>query len=236
MTANPPKGDNIIFQFHLSDQETGRVRTIQFPIFNIHQKPVWLTSSTCPESDLAIIPLAHVLFDGCHVYSISKQFERQQDLLIVRPGMSITLVGYLHGRYDTKNSLPIWKTGSIASEPYVDFGGKPSFMVDASIFPGMSGSPAFALSSTWETEKGQIVGGANIKKFMGILASGWIEDEKRYLEEVMSEPRLGFIEKKSLEIGVIWKANLISELIYSFDVDKYVVEISNNIRWKILES
>ena len=52
----------------------------------------------------------------------------------------------------------------------------------------------------------------------------------------MNKSRLSIIDKKSLEIGDIWKGNLISELVYSFDVDKYVAEISNNRGWKILNS
>jgi hypothetical protein len=236
MTKNSPKGDNITFQFHLSDQEPGPVRTIKYPLFTIHQKPVWLTSSVCPEADLAVIPLPMPLIEEFNVYVISMENERLYDALLVRPAMPITLIGYPHGRYDTKNSLPIWKTGSIASEPAVDFEGKPQFMVDVSVFPGMSGSPAFAVSSTWETEKGRILGDGSIRKFMGILSSGWIESERKYLEEIMVKPRLGIIDQKSLEIAVIWKANLISQLIYSSDLRKYWEDISSKVRWRVLNS
>ena len=191
-----PKGDNITFQFHLSDSEPSKVKAVRVPLFTTDEKPIWVTSFSHPEADLAIIPLVASLFKNCVVNCISREFEKPDLGLIVRPGIPVTIVGYPYGHYDTKNALPIWKTGNIASEPTVDFEGRPLFLVDASIFPGMSGSPTFALSNAWETENGQIVGGGLIKKFMGILASEMVESKKKYLEE-LSNAKLGITDRES---------------------------------------
>jgi hypothetical protein len=140
----PPIGDNIAFQFHLSDTETGKVKTIRFPLFAKNGKPVWIQSTSYPEADLAVMPLATSLYQHCKIYCISAEWAKGN--LRVRPTTQVTLVGYPYGYYDKKNALPIWKTGSVASEPEVNFGGKPLFLVDVSAFPGMSGSPVFAIS------------------------------------------------------------------------------------------
>jgi hypothetical protein len=39
--------------------------------------------------------------------------------------------------------LPVWKRGSLASEPLAGWNGRPAFMIDAASRPGMSGSPVF---------------------------------------------------------------------------------------------
>lgn len=39
--------------------------------------------------------------------------------------------------------FPIWKSGTIASEPYINQENKPIIWIDASTFPGMSGSPVY---------------------------------------------------------------------------------------------
>ena len=74
--------------------------------------------------------------------------------LKIRPTSGATLLGYPYGFYDKKHLLPIWKTGHIASEPDVDFEGEPTFLVDVSAFPGMSGSPVLAAGSgVYESEE-----------------------------------------------------------------------------------
>lgn len=45
--------------------------------------------------------------------------------------------------YDTKNNLPLMRTGIISSHPAFDFNGLPQFVIDAQVFPGSSGSPVF---------------------------------------------------------------------------------------------
>ena len=122
--------------------------------------------------------------------------------------------------------MPVWKTGSIASEPEVDFDGKPCFLLDVSAFPGMSGSPAFAISyGTYESTSGAAkVGG--VRKFLGIYASMQMLNKQLYLEQLVhADPMLGVKDQESLELGHVWKASLIIELINSIDTQKYDHEI-----------
>lgn len=59
-------------------------------------------------------------------------------------GMKILFVGYPSVFYDKKNSLPVMRSGTIASIPALDFNGTPSILLDAQVFPGSSGSPVFS--------------------------------------------------------------------------------------------
>ena len=222
-----PAGDNIAFQFHLSEIEPGKIKTVRFPLFARNGKPVWITSSSYPEADLAVIPLDTSLYQSCKINCISAQWAGKN--LKVRPTSNVTLVGYPYGFYDKKNALPIWKTGSVASEPNVDFDGKPLFLIDISAFPGMSGAPAFAISyGMYEMEEGGTSGGG-ARKFLGIYASMQMVGKEKYLEEIVHDTRIGIVDEESLEIGHIWKANLLLETVKGIDVEKYQNDVLQNL-------
>lgn len=222
-----PIGDNISFQFHLSEEDPGKTKSVCLSLFTKDGKPVWINNPSYPDADLAVIPIVPILFDGCKVFGISEEWVKGN--LMIRPTTNVTLVGYPYGLYDEKNSLPIWKTGSVASEPKMDFNGKPLFLVDVSAFPGMSGSPVFAISyGMYETEEGATTVGG-IRKFMGIFASMQMINKERYLEEITHEAKLGIMDSESLEIGHVWRSNLIIDTVKSIDVAKYENEILKNL-------
>jgi hypothetical protein len=54
---------------------------------------------------------------------------------------AVTFVGYPDGLFDSHSYLPIARHGYTATPPAVDYEGKPQFLIDASVFPGSSGSP-----------------------------------------------------------------------------------------------
>lgn len=224
----PCIGDTIALQFHISDTEPGKIKTVRLPLFTKNEKPIWITSSSCPEADLAVIPLVDPLYQDCKVRYISAEWAKGD--LKVRPTTNVALVGYPYGFYDMKNALPIWKTGSVASEPDVDFDGKPLFLVDVSAFPGMSGSPVFGVSphGVYESKEGAIKIGVNLKTFLGIYVSMHQHVENKYLKEVAYGNGLGIVDYESLEIGDVWKARLISEIVASIsnvqDYQKAILE------------
>ena len=88
----------------------------------------------------------------------------------IRPTSGATLLGYPYGFYDQKHFLPVWKTGHVASEPSVDFEGRPVFLVDVSAFPGMSGSPVLAVANgLYETEDGSMRSGPDLEAARHLL-------------------------------------------------------------------
>lgn len=224
----PPIGDNIIFFCHKDDTRPGEIKQIRFPLFTKKNDPIWIPNKELPDADVAIIPLPSGILSDCKVFGISEEWARGN--ILVRPSSTITLIGYPYGYYDKVNSLPIWKTGSVASEPKIDFEGKPLFVVDISAFPGMSGSPVFAIAyGTYEMEEGgTMVGG--IRKFLGIYASMQMIKEKKYLEQIESGKQPGIVLAESLELGHVWKSQLIINMVKAIDIPKYEKEILLNLQ------
>jgi len=223
----PPKGDNIVCYLHKEADNPGNTKEVIIPIFTKTDKPIWLNSEEFPEADVAIIPMVSTLSEGARVFGISEDWTKGN--IKIRPTSTITLIGYPYGYYDKVNCLPIWKTGSIASEPDIDFEGKSLFLVDISAFPGMSGSPAFAIAhGAYEMTDGPTTVG-HVQKFLGIFASMPIIKENKYLEEITTEAKSGLVLEQSLELGHIWKAQLITDTIKNIDIPKYETEILCNL-------
>jgi len=219
------QGDNIAFHFHRSATNTGDIKVVRISLHTPNGKPIWLTNTTNPEADVAIIPIPTDFYQNCQVYAFSAEWTESP--LLVRPTTNVTLIGYPHGFYDKKNSLPIWKTGSVASEPEVDFDGKPLFLVDVSAFPGISGSPVFGISyGTYETKEGTAVGAA--RKLLGIFSDMEMLETKKSIEKIKQDTKLGIYDSESLEIGYIWKSRMILDILKDLDFEQFLNERGMN--------
>lgn len=64
------------------------------------------------------------------------------DSLYTLVGMECSVVGYPTPNFSSLMT-PIWRRGSIASEPHLPLDNKPMFLLDAATSPGFSGSPVF---------------------------------------------------------------------------------------------
>lgn len=123
----------------------------------------------------------------------------------------IIFIGYPVGLYDTKNYTPIIRTGITATPVQLDFCNRPIFLIDASVFPGSSGSPVFTYEKTW---RGEIV---NLK-LLGILAEVFIQKDEGTFELIPAPtqviPRVTF--EQMIDLGVVFKGYLIEEAIEDF--------------------
>jgi hypothetical protein len=93
------------------------------------------------------------------------------------PASNVSIVGFPFGLAQGAG-LPIWKTGTIASDLDVDYGGLPQFLVDCTGRSGMSGSPVFArATSGFATSQAAMkIGGGVTDRFLGIYAGRIGED------------------------------------------------------------
>ena len=207
-----PLGDVITFQIHSSGDDPSQTKVYSRHLYT-NGCPNWFVNHKCPEADLAILALPGNSFDGIpRAFCSSKEYIDAN--LRIRPSSPITLIGYPYGYYDTKNNLPVWKTGNIASEPQVNFEGNPLLLVDVAAFPGMSGSPVYGISyGMYEREDGAVSPGG-IRKLIGIYASMQMRNEKIYLEQMANyNSAFGITNRESLQIGHVWKASLIYETV-----------------------
>jgi hypothetical protein len=63
-------------------------------------------------------------------------------------GAEMLVIGYPMEFYDTKQNLPIIRSGTLATTYGAMFRGQPVFLIDANLHPGTSGSPVVVPRST----------------------------------------------------------------------------------------
>ena len=127
----------------------------------------------------------------------------------------ILLVGYPNGIYDRTNNLPITRRGLTATPLYLDYEGKPMFLIDASVFPGSSGSPVFLYNSGSWSDRGKTLVAGNRVYLLGILASAFFRQSDGTLtfEEVPSTLKPTVMAQEMIDLGVVYKARTIVETI-----------------------
>lgn len=82
----------------------------------------------------------------------------------------IIFVGYPNALFDNKNLLPIIRKGITATPLFIDYEGEPRFLIDASVFPGSSGSPVFIYNfGSYTTAEGTTTIGSRVY-FIGIVS------------------------------------------------------------------
>jgi hypothetical protein len=199
-TSLSAKGDRVVFYIHLNKDDPSQVKQVVLPLYSTAGVPLWEQSTDHPEADLVLLPLPPTTYAGIEMYVFIEEHTRPR--ITIRPTSPATLLGYPYGFSDTVNRLPVWKTGHVASEPAVDFQGTPSFLVDVSAFPGMSGSPVLAVANgVYEDERGVMQLGRGFIRLLGVFSA----------MPVIRSDTPGQSDT-SLQLGIVWKASLIAEL------------------------
>ena len=100
------------------------------------------------------------------------QFASQDEISDCDAVEEITFVGYPNGIYDEVNLLPVVRRGITATPVGVDYSGSPVFLIDASVFPGSSGSPVVLMTSgrTYRSRGGGVIVGSRFF-LLGLVAS-----------------------------------------------------------------
>lgn len=141
-------------------------------------------------ADFVALPLTQV--DGCELYAYDP-FKPGPDIY-VGPSDPVSVVGFPFG-LQAGGSLAVWATGFMASEPDVDFDGKPLFLVDCRTRPGQSGSAVIAHRNGGGVamrDGGMTMFSGPVTRFLGIY-SGRINEQS--------------------DLGLVWKASALAELI-----------------------
>jgi V8-like Glu-specific endopeptidase len=222
LDSNIPMGDSIEIFYHLDSNNPKKVKKLKLPLYNSNKKPLWLINQNNPEADLAVIPISHSLISESDLnYFINSKWTEND--LKVEVATKAVIIGYPYGRFDSYNFLPFWKSGNIASEPKLDYNGKKIVVLDISAFRGMSGSPAFAIASgSYININGGVTNGS-AKKFLGIFASMEIQSQSKYLENLNLNPttQIGIKDQESLQLGHVWKSEIIFEILNEFNIQAY---------------
>ena len=138
------------------------------------------------------------------VYAVN-ELAKQQDMQI-QQGNEIFILGYPLG-FSHFLRTPIWKRGSIASEPNLeDLHARGRVIVDATTRSGMSGAPVIMRAKThYLSVDGTVKEKANASRWLGIYSSrpnlpaspSLIEEDRR--AEVGYFIKLGFVNQTVMQ-------------------------------------
>ncbi|MBD8108612.1 S1 family peptidase [Erwinia persicina] len=145
------------------------------------------------------------------------------DDIAVHVTSNLFIAGYPWG-FSAEPSLPIWKKGTVASDPRFSSEGIPKIYIDTFTNPGMSGSPVFASEGREgfiynpkyeEVYKKSLVGDIKSKKIISRLdINNVVQTRKFRLFRLMGiySGRVMFSEKDP-QIGIFWPLTLLDELL-----------------------
>jgi hypothetical protein len=180
--SNGKKIEGVIseaFTFPLFDAD-GNTRVIEHPLGSF--------------VDIAALPVS------LHEYVIPFFLNEQEfdDRISIYPGQDVFIIGYPLGVI-TGKPLPIWKRGTIASEPYIPIDGVQKMLIDTASRKGMSGSFVIAEHTGIFSP-----GGAEMSD------DSWIGTGRKILG--IYSGRLGASDIEA-QLGIVWWRHLIDEVI-----------------------
>lgn len=174
---------------HHLKERLGSWAVFSEPLFDTNGSPRWLEHPQGRVIDVVAVPLT----DHPDVAFYPLDLSLTDTNMLPQPGMPVSIIGYPFG-LATGVAWPIWKTGHIASDPDLDYDGRPAFLIDATTRGGMSGSPVvLRLSGGYPTRDGSfILAGGVATLFLGVY-SGRIHGQA--------------------EIGRVWRPLVIEEIL-----------------------
>jgi Trypsin-like peptidase domain len=179
-------------EFDLSDYSTGKLQRNSYKIdlFEKDGSARWAQHKKGQQVDVGVL---HVPKDIA-VEQINSA-ELSNSVLPIRIGQDVFILGYPMG-IEAQFGFPIWKRGSIASEPNFHLQEDEVILIDTATREGMSGAPVVAVShDPFRTEDGGVKTG-NAAKLVGVYSG-----------------RIGSNEHNQIQLGRCWKAALIDEII-----------------------
>lgn len=176
-----------------------------------------------PAIDIAIMPLDPIL-EELHKRNWNIYYRSVDERLIPSPEElknldaieEVIFIGYPSALFDETNYLPIARRGSSATPISVNYEGKPSFLIDASVFPGSSGSPVFIADTgaSYQKDKGLVL--KNRVYFLGIVSATGSREEKSRFEIGGQATNAAISTTQALNLGKVIKTESIYETIYRY--------------------
>jgi hypothetical protein len=176
--------------------------------------------------DVAIMPFVPVLNElsgrGARVFikAIQQDLIPSDEQLMTQIDAveDVVFIGYPNDIFDRKNLLPVVRRGITATPASVDFEGKPAFLIDASIFPGSSGSPVLLCNIGSYSPKGKGLHVGSRILFMGVVASVFIRRDINTIEIVdIPTQKLPIVQTSQMvDLGIVYKARVIQGAVEEF--------------------
>ena len=161
------------------------------PILDDEERPLWVEHPSGSQVDIAALQLREE-DERIRFYELDLSLADTD--MVPQVAMPVSIIGFPLG-LTSAGAFPIWKTGHIASDPDIDYQGRPAFLIDATTRGGMSGSPVvLRMQGGYSTRDGRMIMAQSrpATRFLGIY-SGRIHGES--------------------EIGLVWRPNLLTEIL-----------------------
>lgn len=124
----------------------------------------------------------------------------------------VLIIGYPNAMHDPKSLIPIVRRGITATPYSIDFQDEPKFLIDASIFPGSSGSPVFIYDRTKHYDRSNTEGRIYL---LGIVAETYFRTDSNEIIERKIPTDLNFIVNthQMIDLGMVYKSSIIKNMI-----------------------
>jgi hypothetical protein len=186
--------DHFVIQLHTSKTDVSQIREVRLELYDARGERKWLQHQK-RSVDLAAINITDLLRDTDVLLSWTPEQLLPKGAKLGL-GSEVLVVGYPMEFYDTRNNLPIVRTGTLASAYGMDFRGNPVCIVDANLEQGTSGSPVIVRPSS----------------LLG-LPIDQLNDKKTTYPGYMVGVNSGEYSALSLGLYKVWYANLILDIL-----------------------
>ncbi len=176
-----------------------------------------------PDIDIAVMPLG--ILDEIRKQGTEVFFRAIPSTICATPDQmrevdaieDLIFIGYPNGMYDEVNLTPVARRGTTATPICLDYAGKKQFLIDASIFPGSSGSPVFLWNPVSYSNRRDIVVGSRIL-FLGVLSCVFVQPDS-YAVEFVDIPTTSAPVARGrqlIDLGGVFRAETVNEAIESY--------------------
>lgn len=128
-----------------------------------------------------------------------------------RPAYDVFAVGFPQG-VRMINVFPVWKRGTIASDPDLPVEGHPKFYVDMAGRGGLSGAPVYRVQQGVVVDRdvgGHSIGFGEKTEFLGLYSG-------RAADQLPPDARTG----ESTDLGFVWRADVVLEMLNARVLDE----------------
>lgn len=167
---------------------------LSVPLVDADWKPRFYEHPLGSVVDVAALPVP-LHEDVVPFYLNEQEFD---DRIAIYPGQDVFIIGYPLGVI-TGEPLPIWKRGTIASEPYVFIEGLKKVLVDTATRRGMSGSFVIAEHT-----------GIFAPTPGSLTLDSWIGSARKILG--IYSGRIGPSDLEA-QLGIVWHCEVIEEIL-----------------------
>ncbi len=177
----------------------------EFPLYT-DEKPNWFEHVLGKRIDIAAIQLDIKKIDRLVTKPLNQlSFDDDLESYV---SMDCFIVGFPRG-LKGRGHTPIWKKGSIATEPSIGYDDLPLFLVDTATREGMSGSPVIGRHSG----------------LSGLVDGKVISSTKIGTTQIMLGVYSGRIgaDELGVQLGRVWKINVVNEILASQSLAKPLI-------------